>query len=88
MKWIRGFSTQPVVIRYEKIYLCLSWTCKLNRVWWPNRAIVADASVESGGVSIESSIPKTHGEFLDPEKNSPPMIPKCCGFRNGDRLSR
>ena len=30
---------------------------------------------------------QARGEFLDHEKNSPPMITRCYGFENGDWLS-
>jgi hypothetical protein len=37
--------------------------------------------------SLNNSIISGSRGFLDSEKNSPPMIPRCYGFRNGDRLS-
>jgi hypothetical protein len=33
---------------------------------------------------LEQRSLQARGEFLDPEKNSPLMIPRCYEFRNGD----
>jgi hypothetical protein len=63
-----------------------SWTMRLAiEALLPYRAVEADPRRRGSGTT---RLLRARGEFPDPEKNSPRMIPRCYGFRNGDWLFR